>query len=79
MDLAARAWIDEDMQKPVPDDAESPLRIEDIGRKTVRLSVLFCGMLNPLISLTMKGVIWYQGEDNYNRAHTYADIFCHVN
>ena len=23
----------------------------------------------------MKGVIWYQGEDNWNRAHTYADMF----
>ena len=23
----------------------------------------------------MKGVIWYQGEDNWNRVHTYADMF----
>ena len=23
----------------------------------------------------MRGVIWYQGEDNYNRASTYADMF----
>ena len=22
-----------------------------------------------------EGVIWYQGEDNWNRAHTYADMF----
>ena len=32
-------------------------------------------MLHPLIGMTMKGVIWYQGEDNWNRAHTYADMF----
>ena len=32
-------------------------------------------MLHPLIGLAMRGVIWYQGEDNYNRASTYADMF----
>ena len=30
-------------------------------------------MLHPLIGYTMKGVIWYQGEDNCNRYATYAD------
>ena len=38
-------------------------------------TVLFNGMLHPLIGLAMKGVIWYQGEDNWNRASTYADMF----
>lgn len=32
-------------------------------------------MLHPLIGLAMKGVIWYQGEDNWSRASTYADMF----
>ena len=32
-------------------------------------------MLHPLIGLAMKGVIWYQGEDNWKRASTYADMF----
>lgn len=36
-------------------------------------TVLYNGMLHPLIGYTMKGVIWYQGEDNYDRADTYAD------
>ena len=30
-------------------------------------------MLHPLIGYTMRGVIWYQGEDNYDRAWSYAD------
>ena len=38
-------------------------------------SLLFNAMIHPLVGLGMKGVIWYQGEDNWNRAHTYADMF----
>ena len=36
---------------------------------------LYNGMLRPLIGYTMKGAIWYQGEDNVNRAGNYADLF----
>ena len=31
-------------------------------------------MLHPLIGVTMRGVIWYQGEDNVPRYKTYADM-----
>ena len=31
-------------------------------------------MLHPLIGLAMRGVIWYQGEDNVPRYKTYADM-----
>ena len=31
-------------------------------------------MLHPLIGYTMRGVIWYQGEDNIPRYKTYADM-----
>lgn len=36
-------------------------------------TVLYNGMLHPLVGYTMRGVIWYQGEDNYDRAWSYAD------
>lgn len=36
-------------------------------------SAMYNGMLHPLIGLTMRGVIWYQGEENVSRASTYAD------
>lgn len=38
-------------------------------------TVLFNGMLRPLIPFAMKGVIWYQGESNADRAYQYRDLF----
>lgn len=38
-------------------------------------SVLFNGMLNPLIPFAMRGAIWYQGESNVTRAQQYAKLF----
>lgn len=38
-------------------------------------SLLFNAMINPLIGLGMRGVIWYQGENNAGRANEYIDLF----
>jgi sialate O-acetylesterase len=38
-------------------------------------SVLFNGMINPLIPLGIRGAIWYQGESNIGRAEQYAVLF----
>lgn len=38
-------------------------------------SQLFNAMLHPLIGLPMRGVIWYQGENNASRASEYYDLF----
>lgn len=38
-------------------------------------SLLFNGMLNPLIPFAIKGVIWYQGESNAGRAYQYRTEF----
>ena len=48
--------------------------------KTIKLSpgiptVLYNGMINPLIPFTIKGVIWYQGESNVGRADQYKKLF----
>ena len=48
--------------------------------KTIKLSpgvptVLYNGMINPLIPYTIKGVIWYQGESNVGRADQYKNLF----
>jgi sialate O-acetylesterase len=37
-------------------------------------TVLFNGMLNPVIGYTIKGVIWYQGETNYINAEQYTKL-----
>lgn len=38
-------------------------------------SLLFNAMINPLVGLSMRGVIWYQGCNNTNRAMQYYDLF----
>jgi hypothetical protein len=37
--------------------------------------VLYNAMLNPLVNYTIKGVIWYQGESNAERAYQYRSLF----
>ncbi len=73
---ACEAWMSDDMLKAFP---EAAARIPAVGGKIESKnrtpSVLYKGMLNPLIGMAIKGVIWYQGEDNWNRAHSYADMF----
>lgn len=36
---------------------------------------LFNGRVMPLVPFAIKGVIWYQGESNANRAYQYRDLF----
>ncbi len=73
---SCEAWMDKDMLKAFPEaTAQIPEVKGKIASKNRTPTVLFNGMLSPLIGMTMKGVIWYQGEDNWNRAHTYADMF----
>src|SRR5699024_9437553 len=38
-------------------------------------TVLYNGMIHPLIPYAMKGVIWYQGESNVGRAKQYSQLF----
>jgi sialate O-acetylesterase len=50
------------MPPPGPDNPNSP-------------SVLFNGMINPLIPFAIRGAIWYQGESNASRASQYQTLF----
>jgi len=38
-------------------------------------TVLFNGMINPLIPYALQGAIWYQGESNAGRAYEYRKLF----
>jgi sialate O-acetylesterase len=38
-------------------------------------SVLFNGMIAPLLPFPIKGAIWYQGESNAGRAYAYRTLF----
>jgi len=38
-------------------------------------SVLYNGMIHPLLPFAIRGAIWYQGESNRSRAEQYAKLF----
>ncbi|HKK42284.1 MAG TPA: sialate O-acetylesterase [Bacteroidales bacterium] len=38
-------------------------------------TVLYNGMINPVVPYSIRGAIWYQGETNVGRAGQYAKIF----
>ena len=71
---SCEAWMNEDMLRAFP-EAVIPRTQEDVKQVNRAPTVLFKGMLSPLIGLAMRGVIWYQGEDNVPRHKTYADMF----
>ncbi|MDE5727741.1 MAG: sialate O-acetylesterase [Duncaniella sp.] len=73
---ACEAWMSDEMLEAFPEAVSRiPAPGTKIPSKNRTPSVLFNGMLSPLVGLSMRGVIWYQGEDNWNRAHSYADMF----
>jgi sialate O-acetylesterase len=38
-------------------------------------TLLFNGMIHPLLNFRVKGAIWYQGESNASRAYQYRELF----
>ena len=38
-------------------------------------SILYNAMLHPILDYTVKGMIWYQGENNVNNPVEYRDVF----
>lgn len=75
---ACEAWMNPDWIKPewasYFKEVKGSITQENVDKLQQRCpSALYNGMLHPLIGLTMRGVIWYQGEENVNRSQTYAD------
>jgi len=68
------AWMTEDMLRAFP-SVKIPKTEKDIKEKNRTPTTLYQAMIHPLVGLTIKGVIWYQGESNYDRANLYADMF----
>ena len=68
---ACEAWMTADWLRAFP-DAKVPSSASDVKSPNRTPTVLYNGMLHPLVGYTMRGVIWYQGEDNVPRHPTYA-------
>lgn len=71
---ACEAWMRADWLKAFP-DAKIPASPADIKSKNRTPTALYNGMLHPIVGYTMRGVIWYQGEENVSRSSYYADLF----
>lgn len=68
------AWMTEDMLRAFP-SIKIPKKEADIKEKNRTPTTLYQAMIHPIVGLTIKGIIWYQGESNYDRADSYADMF----
>ena len=45
------------------------------ARDVDKVGALFNGRIAPITDMTIKGVIWYQGESNTRAAYTYGELF----
>lgn len=69
----ARAWVN----KEVANELKLKAIAETMPKKGIQQSstLLYNGMLHPLVGLSIKGVAWYQGESNKLRAEQYKSLF----
>lgn len=69
-----QAWMSKNTSQPfesrkIPDE-------NDTSQLSNRVpTVLFNGMLSPVIGYGIKGCIWYQGETNYQEPDIYPELF----
>ncbi len=68
------AWMNEDMLRAFP-SIRIPKTPADIKEPNRTPTTLYQGMINPIVGLTIKGIIWYQGESNYDRPESYVALF----
>lgn len=68
---AENATLPAEQKKPRPHAPRPP---DDPSKTQHRPSVLFNGMIAPIIPYGIKGAIWYQGESNQKRAFQYQEL-----
>lgn len=72
------AWTSKEALAAVPSlkyMADRAVKVEAGKGNPNQPAVLYNGMLAPVIPLSIRGAIWYQGESNVGRAHEYATLF----
>ncbi len=71
---ACEAWMKADWLRAFP-KVKQTITVGDVSKLQQRCpTALYNGQLYPLIGYTMKGAIWYQGEDNVPRYDYYATL-----
>ncbi|MNK18042.1 Glycosyl hydrolases family 2, sugar binding domain [compost metagenome] len=69
-----RKDISEDWKFKMSEVFDGVLSLKNVGPNDFP-TLLFNGMVNPIVNYGIKGVIWYQGENNAPRAKQYHRIF----
>lgn len=54
---------------------EAPPSVQRLSGPNSFPSLLYNGMIHPIIPYTLQGAIWYQGESNAGRAYQYRRLF----
>lgn len=71
---ACEAWMAPDWLRAFP-KVTLPANEQQVNKLKQRCpTALYYGQLHPLIGYAMRGVIWYQGEDNVPRYDYYAQL-----
>ena len=68
------SWISKSTLQYVPQQADSIARTNYHPWRNSP-TALYNGMISPLVPMAMKGVLWYQGEQNELRGYEYRDLF----
>ena len=72
----AAAWQAKQKGLPAPPPPKPPATPEPTHPDDATLpTVLYNGMVAPLVPFAIKGVIWYQGESNAGQADLYEKLF----
>lgn len=69
-----QAWMDPEVLKLYP-EIKIPAATDSIKEVSRTPTTLYNAMLYPIIGYGIKGVIWYQGESNYDNPDQYDSLF----
>jgi len=80
----AETWTSAETISTDPDFSELLQKLKTVDMATAKVApnnyptLLYNGMINPLVPYAIKGVIWYQGESNASRAQQYKRVFSNM-
>jgi len=77
----AETWTSSETIEKDPDFSEMLHKLKSVDMNAAKVgpnaypTLLYNGMLNPIIPYAIRGAIWYQGESNASRAQQYKRVF----
>lgn len=72
---AIEAWMTPTSIKSVIADVQIPASDADIKSQIGTPTVLYNGMIHPIVGYGIRGAIWYQGESNRGEPARYVELF----